>query len=81
VVSIVKYQLHTGSAGWFAGVGAIENDVLHRLATQFRRLRLAQHPAHRVHDVGFAAAIGTNHAHQLTRQHEIGWFSKRLESG
>src|SRR6218665_2281066 len=42
---------------------------------------LPQHPAHRVHDVGLAAAVGPDHAHQLPGQHEGGRFGKRLESG
>ena len=73
---VVKHQLHTGAAGGLARGGAVKNYVLHRLATQFARAALAQHPAHRVHDVGFAAAIGPNHAYQLPGQHKVGGVGK-----
>ena len=80
VVIVVKDQLDAGAAGGFSGSGAVENHVLHGLTTQFRRLGLAQHPAHRIHDVGFAATVGANHAHQLPGQQKVGRFSKRFEA-
>ena len=80
VVGVVKHQLHAGTAGRFAAGGAVEDDVLHGLATQLGRLGLAQHPAHRVHDVGFAATVGTDHTHQLPGQHEVGRFGERFEA-
>ena len=81
VALVVKHQFHAGAAGRFAVVGAVEDDVLHRLATQLAGLGLPQHPAHRVHDVGFAAAVGAHHADQLARQLKGGGFYKRLEPG
>ena len=72
VVGVIKHQFHTGAAGGLAGGGAIENDILHRLAAQLRGLGLAQHPAHRIHDVGLAAAVRPDHTHQLPREHEGG---------
>jgi len=80
VVAVVKDQLHAGAAGRLAGGRAVEDHVLHGLATQLGRLGLAQHPAHRVHDVGLAATVGADHAHQLARQHEVGRFGKRFET-
>ena len=62
VVGIVKYQLHAGAAGGFALGRAVEDDVLHGLAAQLAGAAFAQHPAHRVHDVGLAAAVGPDHA-------------------
>ena len=76
VVVVVKHQFHAGAAGRLAGGGAVEDHVLHRLAAQFRSLALAQHPAHRVHDVGFAAAVWPNHAHQLPGQHR-NWSARQ----
>ena len=81
VVTVVKNQFDTGAAGRFSSGGAIEDDVLHGLAAQLAGTALAQHPTHRVDDVGFAAAIGAHHTHQLTGQHEMGGFGKRLEAG
>ena len=80
VVGVVKHQLHAGAAGRFAGGGAVKNHVLHGLAAQLAGAAFAQNPAHRVHDVGLAAAIGPDHAHQLPRQQKVGWLYKGLES-
>ena len=65
---VVKHQFHTGAAGGFAAGGAIENDVLHGFTTQFTGTTLTQHPANGIDDVGFTAAIGADHAHQLAWQ-------------
>ena len=80
VVAVVKIEFHAGAAGRFALGGAVEDHVLHGLATQLARLGLAQHPAHGVHDVGLAATVGAHHPHQLPRQHEVGRLSKRFEA-
>ena len=80
VVCVVEHQFHTGSAGGLSGGGAIEDHVLHGLATQLAGATLAQHPAHRIHDVRLATPVGSHHAHELARQHEIGGFDERLET-
>jgi len=80
VVVVVEDQLHAGAAGRLAARGAVEDHVLHGLAAQLAGLGLAQHPAHRVHDVGLAAAVWAHHAHQLPRQLEVGGLGKRLEA-
>ena len=80
VIGVVKHQLHAGTAGWLAGVGAVEDDVLHGFTTQFGRFGLAQDPAHRIHDVGLATTIGADHAHQLPGQQEVGRFGERFEA-
>ena len=81
VICVVKHQLHAGAAGGLAGGGAVKNHVLHGLAAQFAGAALPQYPAHRVHDVGLAAAVGPNHAHELPRQQKIGGFGEGLEAG
>ena len=80
VVFVAEHQLDARAAGGFAGGRAVKNNVLHGLATQLRRFGLAQHPPHRVHDVGFAATVGADHTHQLPGQQEIGRFGKRFEA-
>ena len=80
VVVVVEHQLNTGAAGRFAVGGAIKNHILHGFAAQLAGFGLTQHPAHSIHDVGFAAAIGAHHPHQLPRKHEIGWFRKGFEA-
>ena len=80
VAGVVKHQFDTGAAGGFAAGGAIEDDVLHGLATQFAGTALTQHPSHGINDVGLATAVGADHAHQLTGQHEIGGVCKGFEA-
>ena len=62
VVGVVEHQFHTRTARLLARRRAVEDHVLHRLAAQFRCARLAQHPAHRIHDVRLAAAVRPHHA-------------------
>ena len=81
VVAVVKHQLNAGSAGRLAVGGSIEDDVLHGLTAQLRRLGLAQNPAYGVHDVGLAAAVRPHDTDQPPWQHEIGWLGKGLEAG
>ncbi|KDB51367.1 hypothetical protein X805_30560 [Sphaerotilus natans subsp. natans DSM 6575] len=77
---VVEDQLDAGARGGLALARAVEDHVLHRLAAQLAGLALAQHPAHRVHDVGLAAAVRADHAHQLARQLEMGRIGKGLEA-
>ena len=81
MVGVVKHQLHTGPAGRLAGVGAVEDHILHRLAAQFRGFALTQHPTHGIHDVGLAATIRADHADELAGQHKVGGLRKRFETG
>jgi hypothetical protein len=80
VVGVVEHQFHARSAGLLARGRAVEDHVLHRLAAQLRRARLAQHPAHRIHDVRLAATVGPDNADQLAGQQEVGGFGERLEA-
>jgi hypothetical protein len=78
---VVEYEFHGSAARGLAVRRAIENHVLHRFAPQLGRFRLAQHPAHRIDDVGLAAAIRPDHANQLTRHLEVGGVDEGFESG
>ena len=75
-VLVGKHQFDTGPTGRLALAAAVEDHVLHALATQLTGLALAQHPAHRIHDVGLAAAVGPDHAHPLAGQLEGGGLGK-----
>ena len=79
-VLIREHQLDAGAAGRFAQARTVEDHVLHALAAQLAGLALAQHPAHGIHDVGLATAVGTDHADPLTRQRKGGRLSERLEA-
>jgi len=60
---------------------AVEDHVLHGLAAQRARAGLAEHPAHRVDDVRFAAAVRADYADQLARDIDGRRVDERLESG
>ena len=80
VVVVIEGEFYAGAAGRFAAGGAVEDDVLHRLATQLTGFALPQHPAHGVHDVGLAAAVGPDNANELPRQREVGGLGKGFEA-
>ena len=79
--AVVEHQLDAGAAQRLAIRRAIENDILHGLATQLFGLRFAQYPAHRVDDVGLTATVRADHANQLARHVDVSRFRKGLESG
>jgi hypothetical protein len=80
-VVVVEHQLDRGPAGGLAVRRAVEDDVLHRLAAQLRGFRFAEHPAHRVDDIGLAAAVRPDHADQLPGHLEVGRIDEGLETG
>jgi hypothetical protein len=80
-VRIVEHELDGRRAHGFAGTGAIENDVRHRIATQVLGGDLAHDPAHGVDDVRLAAAVGPDHAHEVGRKTDRRRIHERLESG
>jgi hypothetical protein len=80
MVSIVKDQFNASSAGGLAGVGTVENNVLHGFTTQLGSFGFTQNPAARIHDVGFSATIGADNTDQLPRQDKVGGFCKGFES-
>ncbi len=80
-VGIVKDQLNTGLSHRFASSGTVEDDVGHGFAAQGLGGTLAHDPADRIDDVGFAAAVGANHSHQVTGKRHRGRVYKGLEPG
>ena len=79
-IRVVEHQLDAGPAGGLSLTRAVEDHVLHRLAAQLAGLGLTEHPAHRIHDVGLAAAVGPDHADQLARKLERGGVGEGLEA-
>ena len=79
--AVVKDQLNTGPRHRFTVKRAIKNHVLHRLSAQRGSLGFAQHPAQRVDNIRLAATIGTDDAHYLPRQGDMGGINERLETG
>ena len=78
---VVEHQFDAGAGHRFTVAGTVENDVLHGFAAQSRGARLAQYPAQRVDDVGFAATVGADDTHELTRQRDMGGIDEGLETG
>ena len=81
VVAVVKHQLHRCARGGAACGGTVENHVLHGFAAKLLGRSLAQHPAHRVNHVRFAAAVRPDNGHQLPGHMNGGRVGKRFESG
>src|SRR6202521_100303 len=77
-VGVIEDQFDAGAAAGLARRGAVEDHVLHRFAAQFRGTRFAEHPAHGVDDVRFAAAIRAPHADKLALDLEMGGFDEGL---
>src|SRR6185503_5232750 len=80
-LAVVEEELDRRTADRLAVTRAVEDHILHRFAAQGGRLRFAEHPAHRVDHIGFAAAVRSDDADQLPRRRDGGWIDKRLEAG
>src|SRR5213078_3819294 len=78
---IVEDQLDRGASHGLAIGRAVEDDVGHVLAAKLLGGGLAQDPAHGVDDVGLAAAVGTDHAHELPGDGNGGRIDEGLEAG
>ncbi|EXI91438.1 MAG: hypothetical protein AW12_01265 [Candidatus Accumulibacter sp. BA-94] len=78
---IVEDQFDGSARHRLARAGAVEDHVLHRLAAQLGSLRLAEHPAHRIHHVRLAATVRPDDADQLPGQCQRGRIDKGLEAG
>ena len=81
VVGVVEHQFHRGARRGAAGGRAIENHVLHTLAAKLLGRRFAQHPAHRVDHIRFAAAVGADHGNKLAGNMYRGGVGKGFEAG
>ena len=80
-LGVVEDQLDTRARHRLARGRAVEDHVLHRLAAQRGRARLAQHPAHGVDDVRLAAAVGPDHADEVAGGEHGGGIDEGLETG
>jgi hypothetical protein len=78
---IVEHQLDAGARQRLAVARAIEDHVLHRIAAQGGSARFAQHPAHRVDDVGLAASVRADDPDQLPGDVDGGGIDEGFEAG
>jgi len=80
-VGVVEDQLDARLGHRLAGVGAIEDDVGHRLAAQVLRRAFAHDPAHGVDDVGFSAAVRADHCRHVAREADRSGIDEGFETG
>ena len=80
-VGVVEDELDARARQGLSLVRAVEDHVGHLLAAQGGGAHLAEHPAHGVDHVRFAAAVGPDDAHQRAREHERGRLDEGLETG
>ena len=81
VVGVVEDQFDGGLADRLARSRTGEDHVGQRVAAQAAGRAFAHHPAHRVDDVGLAAAVGPDHAGHVGRQVQGGRIDKGFETG
>ena len=80
-IRVVEYEGYFATRLRFSGLRSAENNVLHVAAAKgFRRL-FAQHPAHRVGYVGFAAPVRPHDAGDAFVEADHRFIRKRFESG
>ena len=80
-ISVVEHQFDGGAAHRLAGPRSVEDHIVHRLRTQLLHARFAEHPAHRVDHIRFAAAVGADDRRQIGRQRQYAGVHKGLETG
>ena len=78
-VLIVEHQRRLGKADRRALLRAAEDHVLHLDAPQRARALLAQHPADRVGDIGFAAAVRADDRGDVAAELQDGFVGERFE--
>ena len=78
---VVENQLHARAPDRFPIHRAVENHILHGLATQCGCPRLSQNPAHRVDNVGLTATVWSYDADEIARNRDVSGIDKRLETG
>ena len=80
-VGVVEDELDRGGADGLAAAGAVEDHVGHVVAAQVLGGDLAHDPAHRVDDVGLAAAVRADDAREVAWQVHGRRIDERLETG
>jgi hypothetical protein len=79
--AVIENQLDAGAGNRLALPRPVEDDVLHAFAAQLLGGGFAKHPAHRIDDVGLAAAIGAHYADKLARNRDVRGVDEGFESG
>ena len=80
-IAVVEYQLDGRLAHGLARVGAVENDIGHRLAAQVLGRTFAHDPTHRIDDIGLATAVRPHHRSHVGREIDGSRVHKGFEAG
>ena len=80
LVGVVEDEFHRRAPHRLARLGTVEDHVLGIGTAQVLDAGLAQHPAHRVDQVGLAAAVGADHTREVGRQRQRGGIDEGLEA-
>ena len=78
--AVVKGDRHLGEAHRLARIRTAENDILHFGAADVLTGDLAEHPAHRVRNIGFAAAVRSDDHSRARFKIQNRFVRKRLET-
>src|SRR5207248_8912228 len=73
-------QAHFGGRRRLACIAAVEDDVLHPLATKALRALLAHHPCDGVGDVALAAPVRADNRRHALVEGELGAIGERFEA-
>ena len=80
VIRIVEGDRNGSEALGLPGLGTGEDHVLHAAAAQLLRALLAQHPAHRVGDIGFARTVRPHDAGDALLELELQLVGEGFEA-
>ena len=80
MILVIENQGNFAVAQRLARLRSAENHVLHAGAAQGLGTLLAQDPAHRVADIAFSGAIGTDDRRDAFIEDDLCPLGKRLES-
>ncbi|MNU92533.1 hypothetical protein D3C71_824520 [compost metagenome] len=79
-VGIVEIEADFGGVAGRAVAGTGENDIIHAGCAHVFVGVFAHHPTKRLHQIGLAAAVGTDNAGQARLDDEFGGFDEGLET-
>jgi hypothetical protein len=80
-IRVIENEFDRGAAHGLARARAVKDHIGHRVAAQVLGRQFAHHPAHRIDDVGFAAAIRPYDASQIAREGNRCRIDERFETG
>ena len=80
-VTVIENQLDRGLTDRLARIGAVEDNIGHRVTAEILGGTLAHHPAHGIDSIGLPATVGTDDPGQVGGQGNGRRVNKGLETG